>query len=152
VYQTPAVGGVEEVDAELVRAVHDHVRVGGRRQRAEVHRAEAKPADGQARPAQVRVLHAASVSRSRGGGQPARERRLDDRVRLIAENVHQIHTIFPLAALLAVISGRNDGGGLVLPSGHARSRVPGLVASRIGTAATLRAHDQRPSAERGRPF
>ena len=53
-----AVGGVEEVDAELVRVVHDHVGVGRRGQRPEVHGAEAQPADGQAGTAQVDVFHA----------------------------------------------------------------------------------------------
>ena len=42
-----AVGGVEEVDADLVGVIHDRVRFGGRGQRPEVHRAEAQPADGQ---------------------------------------------------------------------------------------------------------
>lgn len=52
------------------------------------------------------------------------------------------------SALVAVIPST----GPVLALRHARFRTPRLVASRIGTAATLRAHDQRPSADRGRPF
>ncbi len=56
------VGRVEEVDAVLERAVHDGVAVGFGGLGAEVHRAEAQPADRQAGAAEIRVLHSATVS------------------------------------------------------------------------------------------
>ena len=51
------VGRVEKVDAGFQRLVHDRETVRLRRLRAEVHRAEAQPADFQASAAQLRVLH-----------------------------------------------------------------------------------------------
>ncbi len=52
-----AVRGVEEVDAELERAIHDRVRVGLGRQRPEVHRAEADRADTECGAAETSVFH-----------------------------------------------------------------------------------------------
>src|SRR5579859_4109150 len=71
-----AVGGVEEVDADLKRVIHDRVRLGERGQRPEIHRAQAEAAYRQARTAQVNIFHALSFSRWRdspgGGRRPAR--------------------------------------------------------------------------------
>ena len=64
-YPAVAVGGVEEVDADLVRVIHDGVRFGGRGQRPEVHRAEAEAANAQAGTAKVDVFHAPTLSRHR---------------------------------------------------------------------------------------
>ena len=52
-----AVRGVEEVDPELERAIHDLVRVGLARERAEVHRAEADRADAQRGTSETSILH-----------------------------------------------------------------------------------------------
>src|SRR5437870_5835006 len=57
-----AVGGVEEVDADLVRVIHDRFGLGGGGQRPEVHGAEAQAAYGEARTAQVDVFHTAKPS------------------------------------------------------------------------------------------
>ena len=54
------VRGVEEVDAELVGAVHDRERVGLAGLRAEVHGAQDGAGDGQTGAAEIRVLHASS--------------------------------------------------------------------------------------------
>ena len=51
------VGGVEEVDAQLQRPVHDGEAVGFGGLRAEVHRAQAQPADLQPGAAEIDVLH-----------------------------------------------------------------------------------------------
>jgi hypothetical protein len=59
------VGGVEEVHALLVGAVHDREGVLLRGLRAEVHGAEAQPAHGQPGAAEVRVLHRSSWKRRR---------------------------------------------------------------------------------------
>jgi hypothetical protein len=55
-----AVGGVEEVDAEIVRVIHDRFGLGGRGQRPEVHGPEAQPAHGKAGTAKVDEFHAAN--------------------------------------------------------------------------------------------
>jgi hypothetical protein len=60
-----AVGGVEEVDADLVRVIHDRFGLVGGGQRPEVHSAEAETAHGQARTAQMDVFHALTLSRRR---------------------------------------------------------------------------------------
>src|SRR5439155_1482430 len=52
------VGGVEEVDAELQRPVHDGEALGLGGERAEVHGAEAEAAYLEPRPAETRVVHA----------------------------------------------------------------------------------------------
>ena len=52
-----AVGGVEEVDAVLERAVHDDARVGLARQRPEVHGAETQLAHPQRGTSESAVLH-----------------------------------------------------------------------------------------------
>ena len=59
------VGGVEEVDPQLQGAVHDRVRVGLGRLVAEVHGAEAQPADAQAGASELDVInrHRATVPR-----------------------------------------------------------------------------------------
>ena len=57
------VRSVEEVDPVLVRAVHDLVRRCLLGDRAEVHRAEAEPADRDAAAAQVGVVHPVTVRR-----------------------------------------------------------------------------------------
>ena len=62
------VGGVEEVDAQLQRLVHDREAVGLARLRPEVHRAQAQPADLQAGAAEVvycivLLLHTAATCR-----------------------------------------------------------------------------------------
>ena len=55
------VGGVEEVDPEVERLVHDDERVGLARLRTEVHRAEAKPADAETRATEADVAHGAKA-------------------------------------------------------------------------------------------
>jgi hypothetical protein len=64
----PAIGvaGIEEVDPGLVRPVHDLVRVVFTGRRAEVHRAQADPADREAAAAEVGVVHAAHGMTGRG--------------------------------------------------------------------------------------
>src|SRR6266498_1169806 len=56
------VGGVEEVDPDVQRPVHDLVRRGLFGHRTEVHRAEAEPADPQASPPEVCVIHVTDAS------------------------------------------------------------------------------------------
>ena len=65
---TPAVdvGRVEEVDAELVGAVHDVVTVGHLGDRAEVHGAETEPAHREAGAAEMCVVHISSLPREVG--------------------------------------------------------------------------------------
>src|ERR1019366_5330434 len=62
--------GVEEVDAKIVRPVHDRVRVRGRGQGTDVHRAQAQAADAETGTAKMRVLHAPSFSCPRLTGTP----------------------------------------------------------------------------------
>jgi hypothetical protein len=68
------VGGVKEVDAQLVGPVHDAEAVGLRGVGPEVHRAQAKPTHLQPGPAWIRVLHRALLTRmsatAGGGRQP----------------------------------------------------------------------------------
>ena len=74
------VGRVEEVDAQVERPVHDGVAVVFRGLRAEVHRAEAQPADRQAGASEIRVLHAVHPSSVQAGRPAVRERSsVDDR-------------------------------------------------------------------------
>src|ERR1700733_12940492 len=62
------VRGVEEVDAELVRPVHDRVCVRGLGQRTEVHGSEAQSADAQAGTAKMGIVHVTSLSCSQASG------------------------------------------------------------------------------------
>ncbi len=59
------VGGVEEVDPQLQRAIHDRERVGFGRFGTEVHRAEAEPTDLQTCPTELDVAHAAKLAAPR---------------------------------------------------------------------------------------
>ena len=62
------VGGVEEVDPRLERAVHDRERVGFARLRSEVHRAETKSTDLETRSPEMHVVHGRRYyAASRGG-------------------------------------------------------------------------------------
>src|SRR5215510_7025339 len=64
------VRGIEEVDAKLMRPVHNFVRVRGRRHGPEVHRAQAQTANAQTGTAKMGVVHAPSLSRSHLTGRP----------------------------------------------------------------------------------
>src|SRR6185312_4070360 len=66
------VGGVEEVDPQLERAVHDRERVPFAGLGPEVHRPEAEPTDLQRRPTEPDVIHAPNLAARAGDRNRAR--------------------------------------------------------------------------------
>src|SRR6185312_429205 len=65
------VGGVEEVDPQLERAIHDRERLPLAGLGPEVHRPEAEPTDLQRRPTEPDVVHAPNLAASIGRGNGA---------------------------------------------------------------------------------
>src|SRR5262249_30183896 len=55
--RTIAISGVEEVDPQCQRLIHDREAVGLAGLRSEIHGSQTQPADSQARAAKMRILH-----------------------------------------------------------------------------------------------